>query len=114
MPRQTIIKTKIPAEQPDRCAECPLCGLIPKAQRRAGSRQAFVCLGAVGEALTSKGIYSSASAYKAKQRKLHRPCDGKWEAWATLPGREFGMSYQNYLQYRLPYEQRYQLLIKFK
>ena len=28
--------------------------------------------------------------------------------------REFGISYANYLHYRLPFEQRNQLVIKFK
>jgi hypothetical protein len=31
-----------------------------------------------------------------------------------LPGRQFGISYANYLNYRLPFEQRNQLIIKFK
>ena len=114
MPRQAIVPMKLPAEQPDCCAACPLCGLIPKEQRQEGARQSYVCLGVLGEALTSKGIRSSAAAYKAKNRKLHRPCDTRWDAWMTLPGREFGISYANYLHYRLPFEQRNQLVIKFK
>ena len=114
MPREAIIKMKLTQEQPDSCAECPLVGLIPKEQRGEGVRQAYVCLGVLGEALTSKGIHSSAAAYRAKNRKLHRPCDNRWEAWAQLPGREFGISYANYLNYRLPYEQGHQLVIKFK
>jgi hypothetical protein len=73
-----------------------------------------VCLGVLGEALPSKGIWSSAADAKAKKRKLHRPCDTRWEAWAQLPGRKFGMSYAHYLQYRLPYEQSSQLVINFK
>ena len=114
MPRQAIVPIQLPAEQPDCCAKCPLCGLIPKAQRQKGLRQGFVCLGVLGEPLTSKGIYSSASEYKAKNRKLHRPCDTRWDAWMTLPGRTFGVSYANYLNYRLPYEQSQQLIINFR
>lgn len=114
MARKAIVHMTLTQEQPDTCAECPLCGVIPKEQRKRGARQSFVCLGVLGEALTSKGIHSSASAYKAKNRKLHRPCDSRWEAWAQLPGRQFGISYANYLNYRLPYEQRSQLIIKWK
>ena len=114
MPRKAIIPIKLPASQPDMCAQCPLCGLIPPHQRQKGVRQAYVCLGVIGEALTSKGIYSSAADYKSKNRKLHRPCDTRWEAWMQLPGRMFGISYAHYLNYRLPYEQRNQLIIKFK
>ena len=69
-------------------------------------RQAFVS--------RSKGIWSSAADAKSKKRKLHRPCDTRWDAWAQLPGRKFGMSYAHYLQYRLPYEQGNQLIIHFK
>ncbi len=114
MARQAIVKMKLTLEQPDTCSVCPLLGLIPKNQRREGARQSYVCLGVLGEALTSKGIHSSASAYRAKNRKLHRPCDGRWDAWTQLPGMEFGISNTNYLQYRLPYEQGCQLRIKFK
>ncbi len=114
MPRQAIVPMKLPAEQPDTCAECPLCGLIPKEQRQEGIRQGFVCLGVLGEPLTSKGIHSSARKTKLKNRKLHRPCDSRWDAWMQLPGRQFGISYANYLHYRLPFEQRNQLVIKFR
>ena len=114
MPRQATIPMKLPLEQPDTCAVCPLVGLIPKGQREGGVRQAYVCLGVPGEALTSKGIHSSAAAYKTKNRKLHRPCDTRWHAWTQLPGRIFGISYAHYLQYRLPYEQGCQLQIRFK
>ena len=114
MPKQAIVPIKLPAEQRDTCAQCPLCGLIPKEQRLEGARQGYVCLGVVGEALTSKGIHSSAAAYQQKNRKLHRPCDTRWPAWMQLPGRQFGISYAHYLQYRLPFEQRHQLVINFK
>lgn len=114
MPKRTIVPTQLPMEQPDCCAKCPLIGLIPKNQRQPGVRQSYVCLGVLGEALPSKGIWSSAADAKAKKRKLHRPCDTRWDAWAQLPGRKFGMSYAHYLQYRLPYEQSSQLIIHFK
>ena len=113
MPRKAIIKISLPAEQPDTCASCPLIGVIPKEQRKEGVRQSFGCLGSM-DALTSKGIHSSAKAYKEMGRKLRRPCDSRWQAWMQLPGREFGISYQAYLQCRLPYEQRQQLTFKFK
>jgi hypothetical protein len=114
MPKKAIIPIQIPMEQPDCCARCPLIGLIPKNQRQPGVRQSYVCLGVLGEALPSKGIWTSASEAKQKKRKHHRPCDTRWDAWAQLPGRKFGMSYAHYLQYRLPYEQGNQLIIKFK
>lgn len=113
MPRKNIIRIKLPPEQPDTCASCPLLGLIPKELRQNGVRQSFACLGTM-DALTSKGIHSSAAAYKQMGRKWHRPCDAKWDAWMQLPGREFGISYQAYLQSRLPYEQKQQLIFHFK
>ena len=114
MPKKAIIPTQLPMEQPDCCAMCPLIGLIPKNQRQPGLRQSYVCLGVLGEPLSSKGIWTSAEKERQKKRKLHRVCDSRWEAWTQLPGRKFGMSYAHYLQYRLPYEQSSQLIIHFK
>lgn len=114
MPRKPIIPIKLPMEQPDCCMKCPLIGLIPKNQREPGIRQSYVCLGVLGEPLSSKGVWSSAEEARQKKRKLHRVCDSRWEAWMQLPGRLFGMGYAHYLQYRMPFEQSNQLVIKFK
>ena len=46
MPKKNFIQIAIAAEQYDRCADCPLCGLIPENKRREGLRKKYICLGA--------------------------------------------------------------------
>lgn len=111
MPRKKIIEIALPAEQPDCCAICPLCGLIPKDQRPRGSKESHVCL-ATHHAMSSRGIGVSKSS-RDSHHPLRRSCDIKWDAWMQLPGRKFGISYAHYLQYRLPYEQGQQMQIIF-
>ena len=64
------------------------------------------------EALTQRG-----SKVRASQRDtnhpLHRPCDNRWRAWLTLPGRKLGVNTQTYNDCRIPYECTLQLQIKF-
>ena len=109
MPRKIFTQMRLPVERPDCCADCPLIGVVPADERERGVRQGYYCLGIYTldgfPRLTSKGIHSSAKAYKAMGRKLHRECDELWDAWMTLPGRLFGIPTEVYTSYRLPYEQ---------
>ena len=113
MPKKLFIPTQLAEEQYDRCADCPLCGLIPEAKRKEGKRKKYVCLGVDPEkAKKTKGIWVKASG-KDPKHKLHRPCDAKWPAWMTLPTRQFSMLLSDYTEYRLPYEQTLQQRIDF-
>ena len=139
MPKLYYIQRKLPPSQPDRCELCPLVGIIPDDERRAGLRERYYCLG-IFEALTdadghpildengehklnfprlkSKGIKTSASAVKKGGHLYHRPCDSLWPAWMTLHGRLFSMPTDTYTKYRMPYEYeqqvKQQLQFKFK
>ena len=113
MPKKNFIQTPIAAEQYDRCADCPLCGLIPEAKRREGMRKKYVCLGVTPhKALTSKGIWVKASK-RDQKHPLHRPCDERFHAWVTKLKRLFPMRIEDYAEYRLPYEQTLQSRIEF-
>lgn len=130
MPRKIYIPRQLPRDQPDRCELCPLVGLIPDDERRSGLRERYYCLGifealrddsglpVVGDdgcqrmsfpRLKSKGIRTSATSVRRGGHVLHRPCDGIWDAWMTLPGRLFGMPAATYTKYRLPFEYEQQL-----
>lgn len=111
MPKRNIIQIQLPAEKPDCCAICPLCGLVPENLRPFGSKETHVCLGTM-EALGGRGIRVRASQ-KDSHHPLHRPCDNRWHAWMDLPARRIGINNQSYLQCRVPYEQGQQLVIKF-
>ena len=104
---------KMPAEQPDCCANCPLCGMIPKGYtgKPKGSKETHVCLGTM-EALTGRGIKVLASK-RDKNHPLRRPCDHKWDAWMKLPERMFSIPDELYLECRVPYERTLQFTIKF-
>jgi hypothetical protein len=100
-------------------------GIIPEDERRKGVRERYYCLG-IYEAMTdengapvlgedgeqklsfprikSKGIMVSAAKVKAGGHLRHRPCDLRWDAWMTLPGRLFGMPTDVFVKYRQPYE----------
>lgn len=125
MPASIYIPRQLPCEQPDRCELCPLIGIIPEEDRRKGMRERYYCLGIYetmidadgnpllnehGEVrlcfprLKSKGITVSAKKVKEGGHLLHRPCDLRWQAWMTLPGRMFGMPTDVFTRYRQPYE----------
>ena len=108
---QTLIR--LPAQQPDCCFECPLCGLIPKdyAERPKGSKETHVCLG-TWEALTGRGIKVRASA-KDSKHPWRRPCDMKWAAWQKMQEHYFPIPDEAYIPYRLPFERGLQFKIKF-
>ena len=137
MPKQYYMARKLPPQQPDRCEQCPLLGLIPPDERRSGLRERYYCLGVYdtqrdesGAPLTdesgksqfafprlkTKGVSVSAKAVKSGGHVLHRPCDYIWNAWMTLPGRLYGMPTDVYLRYRMPYEHEQQVkaMPKFK
>ena len=112
MPKRNFIEVQLAPEQYDRCADCPLCGLIPENERKEGKRKKYVCLGVLLQALTSKGIWVCKSKRDPKH-KLHRPCDTRWDGWMTLRNRVFRLSNIYYVKYRLPYEQTIQMKINF-
>ena len=111
MPKYTHIPVKLPDVQPDNCASCPLCGLIPLKERSKFSREGYVCLG-TQEAISSKGVKVRASS-RDKAHPLHRPCDPHWNVWQQLPRHEFMLNANWYSVYRIPYEQNQQMCIKF-
>ena len=45
MPKRLSVMVKLPEEQPDRCLDCPLLGVIPIEKRKHGSKKTHVCLG---------------------------------------------------------------------
>lgn len=111
MPKHNHTPIQLPAVQPDCCAQCPLCGTVPREMRPKGSKENNVCLGTM-EALGSRGIHVRASS-KDSRHPWRRPCDTKWAAWMQLPNRRIYISTAAYLQCRVPYEQGQQLIIKF-
>ena len=111
MPKRTHILVKLGDTQPDCCAMCPLCGLIPQSERQFGSREGYVCLG-TQEAISTRGITLRASQ-ASKKHPLRRPCDKLWEQWLLLPKQSFPLNARWYNTYRIPYEQGQQMIIKF-
>lgn len=104
---------KLPVEQPDCCAECPLVGLIPKnwPGKPKGSKESHLCMG-TWEAMSARGIRVRASQ-RDSHHPLRRPCDAKWEAWVKAPEQMKCVPDQAYLQFRVPYEDSLQFKIKF-
>ena len=138
MPKDIYTPRQLPKEQPDRCELCPLIGVIPKEQQRKGKRERYFCLG-IYEAETDgdgnpvfdefgqqqmsfprlssrEAINVSAKDRKAKGHPLHRPCDDRWAAWQTLPGRVLGIPTDVFNAYRIPYEKEQMIknMPKFK
>lgn len=111
MPKRNIVQIQLPSVQPDCCADCPLCGLVPKPLLRPKSQESHVCCGTM-EALGKRFIRVRASSRDAKH-PLHRPCDTRWAAWLTLPQRRLGIPADVFVQCRVPYEQAQQLTIHF-
>ena len=111
MPKRNFIIQKLPLQQPDCCAECPLLGIIPQEARKYGSYETLVCLGTM-DAMTQRQSKIRASRRDSKH-PLHRYCDTRWQAWTLLEGHEFPISIESYNRYRLPYEMSFQPLIRF-
>lgn len=113
-----IIFTDIPLheEEPDRCMDCPLLGLIPREERQYGRQQSHVCLG-TRESLSERMIKARRSEKDAKH-KLDRPCTAAnlWQVWQEkepLPG-VMRVRTVDYNRYRLAYVQSGQMVIKFR
>lgn len=113
-----IIFTDIPLheEEPDRCMDCPLLGLIPKEERQYGRQQSHVCLG-TRESLSERMIKARRSE-KDSKHKLDRPCTAAnlWQVWQEkepLPG-VMRVRTVDYNRYRLAYVQSGQMVIKFR
>lgn len=108
MPKTIFTPIQLPPTQPDKCAKCPLLGKRPEAELKKGQRQAYCCLGIFTAdgfpPLTSKGIERSAEAYRKSQRRLHRPCDPRWDVWMTLPRRQLPITYEAWRERRRPFE----------
>lgn len=109
--RKNYISVILPDEQPDRCTDCPLLGLIPKQQRPKGSKESHVCLGTC-EAMGARFARVKASERDTRHPHL-RPCDALWYVWTRAPRREYRLRWDRYLQYREPYEQGQQMQINF-
>ena len=121
MPKTIFKRVQLPPTQPDRCAKCPLLGLRPPSELKQGERQAYCCIGIYTHdgfpPLTSKGIERSAEAYRRKQRRLHRPCDDRWDVWMSLPNRQVPVTMEAFRERRMAYElemekQHYKSLFK--
>lgn len=108
MQRNIFTPIQLPPTQPDRCSKCPLLGKRPEAEQTKGQRQAYCCLGIFTAdgfpPLTSKGIERSAEAYRKNQRRLHRPCDNRWDVWMSLPNRQLPITSDAWRERRRPYE----------
>jgi hypothetical protein len=113
MPKRNFVKVRIPLEQPDCCADCPLLGKIPKSydKRPRGSYETLVCLGTM-QALSQRQSKIRASHRDAKH-PLHRYCDHYWPSWVELPDQLFPVSNQNYNLFRVPYQASMQPTIVF-
>ena len=112
-----VVKITLNTPQPpDKCARCPLIGIIPESYRQQGERKSYCCLGTFPhEPLTSKGITVSVSEKKDKTGHIHhRPCEDKWEIWYGQTGHIIEISKESYQFCRLPYESRQQLAFNFK
>lgn len=112
MPKTIFKPVQLPPTQPDKCSRCPLLGLRPESELTKGERQAYCCLGIYTAdgfpPLTSKGIERSAEAYRNSQRKLHRPCDNRWDVWMSLPRRQVPVLKEALKDRRIPYEMEMQ------
>ena len=110
MPKKNLIPIELPVEQPDCCATCKLVGLIPKGNRQG--KYTHVCC-ATAEALTRRGIKVKASE-KDSKHPLKRPCDAWYRNFVeTNPKRIWGLPRDRYFLWRVPYENEYELQIKF-
>ena len=96
MPKKYFEKVQLPNKKPNCCAECPLCGIIPKIEVPKFSKETHVCLG-TRHAMSGRGIVSVSKRHA-------RPCDKMWRIWEKLPAHTLAVPIDFYLQYRLPFE----------
>ena len=112
MPKYLFKKIKMPKEQPDCCAECPLLGLIPKNEMPKGCRETRVCL-MTGDAMTAPFSRSRKST-KDTHHPLKRPCDHNWELYQKTPFNGwYNLRVVDWHLYRVPLEETRVLKIKF-
>ena len=104
---------RISQEQPDRCDQCPLLGLIPEGQRQG--KWTHVCC-ATGDPLTRVGIRINARERKVKDPKhpWSRGCDALWaDWWHANPHHTYRIPIDRYIAWRQPYEHSLGLRINF-
>ena len=65
MPRRIYQTVKLPVQQPDRCLDCKLLGMIPPEEREPRSQETMVCLG-TGDAMSARFARSRASMRDSK------------------------------------------------
>ena len=93
MPKQKLIKVQLAPERYDRCKDCPLCGLVPEADRKGDFK--YVCL-ATFRGMTQEDIDTS--------NKTNHHCENYWESFMQLPDSMYTMRIEFYEKYRVPYE----------
>lgn len=111
MPKRVTVQIKLPEEQPDRCIDCPLLGIIPLEKRRHGSKKTYLCI--PDHKALAKRKTSIRKSDTTRSKPLKRPCDNKWHAWVELPKRMLGIRISDYNEYRLPLINSLQLEIDF-
>lgn len=114
MPKRLSVMVKLPEEQPDRCLDCPLLGVIPIEKRKHGSKKTHVCLGTYPaiKAL-AKRLTAIRKSDESRSKPLQRPCDKLWHAWIKLPKRQFPLNINAYNEFRQPYLDAQQYTIDF-
>jgi hypothetical protein len=116
MPKIIFIDINLREDEPDRCLDCPLLGLIPKDEREFGRQQSHVCLG-TRESLSERMIKARRTD-KDDKHKLDRPCTraGLWQVWQEKEVKPGIMVVRavDYNKYRLGYVQSGQMPIKFR
>lgn len=114
MPKKVFEYIVIPKNQPDRCRDCPLLGLIPADEREKGSKQTHICMAFIHQGGIMAGRFTLSRKSEHDQRHpLHRLCDKKWEIWHD-PRRGYsqgkvGIPVEAIVKYRLPFEESLQL-----
>lgn len=111
MPIKRFVQIQLPMNQPDRCADCPLLGIVPPELRIRNSQETLVCLG-TGEAMTKKGSRVRKSGRDAKH-PLTRGCDSLWPLWVTYPRQEFPVLVERYIRCIQPYRNTLEQFIHF-
>ena len=115
MPRKPFRQIQLPQEQPDRCSDCPLLGLIPDHLRSPDKEDRFKSLLCLG---TNAALTKKFSEIKASEKDSHhphnRPCDSRWDAWMQLPGKKFPVTIEDSNTFLEPYYRTRQRVINFK
>ncbi len=112
MPKKIYKQIKLPVKQPDCCTECPLLGVIPKEELPKKCRETRVCL-MTHDAMTPS-LSRSQKSTKDKHHPLKRYCDHEWDLYHHPPlNGNFNLRIVDWIRYRMPYEERKVLSIKF-